>query len=258
MQSHLLLNSSDLEAASCKEDQGASVKGAHARPSVGPLYWRIGGRMRAMAEAGKSRQRGASIAPWFSRIPAIVLFVVSLVAQGQNNDPSIPPSERVSTVMARLAQADVSSVGAAIHEPPTYDLHRAVKDRRVIVQQLEFLLAQFGQVSSDGVCGTPAEVYQLEVSGGDLPYWNSLPNMGVDAAVTCPVRFSSVGRGAVRLSFVNINGDWRLRSVAFGLLRSDGGSRESMVRIVRAFLARFAPEMSEQDAAKYVDAALPR
>ena len=155
-----------------------------------------------------------------------------------------PVESLASMVMAKLIAGDTVAAVARIHEPSAWDMAHAAADRDKVVEHLGVLLKEFGKISAPRLAGTLA-YYELQVAGADVPYWQSLPNRGIDSQLTYRVNFSKVGPGIVALAFTRASGSWELRSVSLGLDRSRPESKEAMVRIGRVFLGAVAPGMSK-------------
>ena len=155
-----------------------------------------------------------------------------------------PVESLASMVMAKLIAGDTVAAVARIHEPSAWDMAHAAADRDKVVEHLGVLLKEFGKISAPRLAGTLA-YYELQVAGADVPYWQSLPNRGIDSQLTYRVNFSKVGPGIVALAFTWASGAWELRSVSLGLDRSRPESKEAMVRIGRVFLGAVAPGMSK-------------
>ncbi len=148
--------------------------------------------------------------------------------------------------MAKLIAGDPVAAVARIHEPRHWDVPHASADRRKVSEDLGVLLKEFGKISAPRVAGV-VTFYELQVAGADAPYWQSLPNAGIDSRITYRASFSRVGSGIVALAFTRASGSWELRSVSLGLDRSRPESKEAMVRIGRIFLGAIAPQMSKDE-----------
>ena len=156
-----------------------------------------------------------------------------------------------TTIMSKLVAGDHAAAIARIHEPPAWDKARVAEDRRAVTEDFAALLKDFGKISSPRVASS-ITFYELQLAGGDVDYWQSLPNHGVDARVSYNVDFSKAGPGVVAISFTRVSGDWHLRSISLGLERSRPDSKETMMKIGRVFLGRADPKMSRDQ----IDAAL--
>lgn len=172
---------------------------------------------------------------------AIFSSGVAARAAGSRVDES---DRAASTAVARLAANDLEDLVAHFHEPQNYDNIRAAEDRRKIVVDLKLLLREFGSVSAVRV-GFPPTYYRLEVAGGDIGYWSSLPNSGVAKTTTYVANFSKVGPGVISITLTEAGGKWEVRSVALGLEKRRRGSRATMLRIGRLFMAQVHPDISK-------------
>jgi hypothetical protein len=151
-----------------------------------------------------------------------------------------------SKVMAKLIAGDPVAVVARIHEPRTWDVPHASADRHKVSEDLGVLLREFGKISGPRAADN-VTFYELQVAGADVPYWQALPNVGIDSRLTYRANFSKVGPGIVALAFTKASGFWELRSVSLGLDRSRSESKEAIVRIGRIFLGVIAPQMSKDE-----------
>lgn len=163
------------------------------------------------------------------------------------SQPTANPVESLaSKVMAKLIAGDTATAVARIHEPRAWDVTRASADRHKVSEDLGVLVREFGKISAPRVAG-PVTFYELQVAGADVPYWQSLPNAGIDSRMIYRVNFSKVGPGIVALAFTKASGSWELRSVSLGLDSSRPESKGAMVRIGRTFLGVVAPRMSKDE-----------
>lgn len=174
---------------------------------------------------------------------------------GATSNTVSPPSceEDAALVISDLVAGRLQDVASRLHEPPNYSAEEAAEDRRSIGSQLQFLLNQFGEVSSPSVTASPVIFYQISLAGGDIAYWQSLPSQGVDAALTYRVKFERVGPGIVQLTLIRSHRAWQLRSIALGLESSAPDSRSTMYRIGRAFLNHMDPRMSVEQVRQALD-----
>ena len=179
----------------------------------------------------------------------IFLSIAAVIAGGgialSASQPTGDPVESlVSKVIAKLLVGDAVGAVARIHEPSAWDGARVSADRQQVSEHLGVLLKEFGKISAPRLAGTVA-FYELQVAGADLPYWQSLPNRGIDSRLTYRVNFSRVGPGIVAFEFTRASGAPELRSVSLGLDVTFPESKESMMRIGRTFLRAAAPGMSK-------------
>jgi hypothetical protein len=85
-------------------------------------------------------------------------------------------------------------------------LARASADRHKVAEDLGPLLKEFGKISAPRVAGNVV-FYELQVAGADVPYWQSLPNRGIDSRMIYGVNFSGAGPGIVALEFTKAD-EW--------------------------------------------------
>jgi hypothetical protein len=180
---------------------------------------------------------------------ALLLAAVPLgggPALGAPSSPIKPVESIASKVMAKLMAGDPAAAVARIHEPRAWEPARASADRRKVSEDLRVLLNEFGRISAPRVA-SDVTYFELQVAGADVPYWQALPNSGIDLRTTYRASFSKVGPGIVALTFTRVSGSWELRSISLGLDRSRPESKEAMVRIGRVFLRAVFPGRSHEE-----------
>lgn len=167
------------------------------------------------------------------------------------------PQAVAAQVLQLLAAGKYSEVALAMHEPPSYDPARAAEDRRDVGDHLGFLFGEFGTMSAPQLATQPLRFYKVSLSGGDLPYWQSLRNMGVDAQLTYHVSFSKLGPGVLHLTFIRGKGEWQVRSIEPGLEMQAPAARQTMLRIGRASLAKMNPPVDHQALDQMLESMFP-
>jgi hypothetical protein len=172
------------------------------------------------------------------------------LAQLLNTPPSDPVRALASDAISKLASGNASGTIAKIHEPPTWDKGRVAADRQQVTTNLVLLLKEFGTISEAQLLVGQVSFYEIQVAGADVPYWQSLPNFGMDARVTYLVKFSKAGPGVVAIALTRASGSWELRSVSLGLDRKGPHSKERMIRIGRTFLKAARPKMTKVEIEK--------
>lgn len=169
----------------------------------------------------------------------IFILVSSCLTAFSGTMPSVNSRNDIAQrVMSKLIAGDIQAAVGQIHEPATYDREHADEDRRSLSEDLAFLLQRFGNVSTPRLAQSLVEFYLIEIAGGDVPYWQSLPDFGYDARATYLVNFSKVGPGVVVIDLTRASGSWELRSIGLGLERSRPHSREIMLRIGKSFFSQ--------------------
>ena len=182
---------------------------------------------------------------------AMVLAAVLAVACGRARPPCGAPSDEV---IDELTEGSLERVADRLHEPPSWDAHSAEQDRRDLAHQLAFMVDQFGGMSSVVPVTSEVPFLHLGISGGDVPYWQSLPNQGVDASTVHRVSFAKVGPGVVALTFIR-NGDrCELRSIELGIEPSQAGASEKMMAIGRRSLEQFQPALDPETRERALEA----
>ena len=167
------------------------------------------------------------------------------------------PQAVASPVLQLLTTSKYSEVALGLHEPPSYDPARATEDRRSVGDHLGFLFGELGTMSAPRLSTEPLRFYKVSLAGGDLPYWQSLRNMGIDAELTYHVSYSKLGPGILYLTFIRANSEWQLRSIEPGLEMRTRGARETMLRIGRAFFAKVNPPVDHQALNRMLESMFP-
>jgi hypothetical protein len=188
------------------------------------------------------RRRGLLLVLTIAAVPA--MGARSAAAAAHATDAEV--DALASAVMAKLTAGKPGAAVARIHEPRAWDGQRAADDRQKVSAHLATLLKEFGKISGARPAGAVA-FYEIQNTGADVPYWQSLPRLGIDSSVVYAVKFSNVGPGIVSLTFTRVSGSWELRSVALGLDRSRPESKATMMRIGRIFLESLGLGMSKQE-----------
>jgi hypothetical protein len=177
-------------------------------------------------------------------IGTVVIAAHLSTAIGGVRAASADDSEAVlaSVVIGQLIAVNASQVAGRLHEPATWDPARVEKDRREIGRGLAVLIKGFGRISAPKP-NDVSKYYEIEVAGGDVPYWQSLPNGGLDAKLIYRVTFAKADPGVLVLGFTRASGRLELASVAFGLEPSRPHPKEQMARIGRKFLRVMMPSL---------------
>jgi hypothetical protein len=189
----------------------------------------------------------------FAVLVAIVgLFITGRSAHSKTVDPTDPTATITAGILSKLVAGTPAAAIEKLHEPPGWDKARSDSDRREVSDALVAILGDFGTISSPQIVDSVA-FYELQLAGGDLPYWQKLPNMGVDSKVTYLVDFSKVGPGVVAISLTHATGAWELRSISLGLEKNGAAARSKMEPLGRAFFARMDPGMPRDKLDELVD-----
>jgi hypothetical protein len=183
---------------------------------------------------------------------ALGLLAASAPASASTAPPSNPVESLASSILAKLVAGDVTAVTAGLHEPPNWDKARAADDRRQGAEQLGPLLEDFGKISSPKVA-KDVTFFHIQLAGGDMAYWQSLPNMGVEAKVVYRVKFAKAGPGVVTMDFIHASGTWELRGLGLGIEQERSDARETMRRLGGRFLGRLAPGKTHDEIEKALD-----
>ena len=172
----------------------------------------------------------------------VVIAVQLAMARGGVSAGSADGTEGAlaSVVIGQLVAGNAPQVAGRLHEPAKWDPARVAKDRQELGGGLAVLIKEFGRISSPKLSDV-AKYYEIKIAGGDVPYWQSLPNAGLDAKLIYRVSFAKAGPGILVLGFTRTSGRLELASIAFGLEPSRPHVKEQMARIGRTFLHFMMP-----------------
>ncbi|MCG3113084.1 MAG: hypothetical protein MCM46_14805 [Candidatus Manganitrophus sp. SB1] len=184
----------------------------------------------------------------------VVWLILSCLTAFSATDLSDSASNLAENVISKLVAGDFQEAVAQIHEPATYDGQRAAEDRRSLTNDLDLLFKEFGNPSSPKLAQSIVALHGIEIAGGDVPYWKSLPNRGVASAATYLVNFSKVGPGVIVITLTRVSGMWELRSIALGIEQNRPNSRKNMLHIGRSFFLQQDPSMHNDEIDRVLNA----
>lgn len=176
------------------------------------------------------------------RVALVLIVLATLSCNNRRTDEDITsdPAAQGARIV-QLIQADsFEEVASLLHYPATYTQQERLADQSAVANNLRFLSSEFGHLEEAVAAKEAVEFYKLSISGGDVPYWQSLPNVGQDGYLTYRAVFSKFGPGIFHITFIRAEGGWQPRSIEFGLERGQPKAGERMANIARQMVARMA------------------
>jgi len=170
----------------------------------------------------------------------IVLATISCNTQSEEGHLAPDPAAQGEQIVQLLQAENFEEVARLLHYPATYTPQERLADQAAVADSLRFLAGEVGHLDKVVVVREPVTFYKVSVSGGDVPYWQSLPNAGQDGALTYQAVFSKLGPGIFHLTFIRSGAGWQPRSIEVGLERGQPGAPERMADITRQMVARMA------------------
>ena len=167
------------------------------------------------------------------------------------------PAALSDRVRVLLQRADYAAVADLLHQPPSYGAAELTRERRAATELLTYLFAEFGIPDKMRPAEPQVVFFKISVAGASVPYWNSLPNFGVDATVTYRAQFAKVGPGILNVTFIRRNQEWGLRAVEPGLLVTEPQARDAIVRIGRGALRKMNPGIDDATLTRILDEWFP-
>ena len=176
----------------------------------------------------------------------LLLAVTLLFAAWSGCTAPTKPREVMSIASSTLADLTTGAVARAcsrIYEPSDSAPNRIAEDRKELSDLVEAVMKEVGTISGARIIHKWA-IYELQIAGADVPYWQALPNLGIDTRVAYAVNFSKIGPGILLFTFTHLSGTWELRSISFGVETSVPNARETALRIGRVLLMAMNPGLS--------------
>lgn len=192
----------------------------------------------------------------YLRLILLLLIAVTTTASC-NRDTSPEPPALAQRAVLLLQRGDYAALASLFHEPPSYEGAKLAQERQGLADVLAYLVGEFGAPTEPRAADPGIVFYKLSIAGADIPYWQSLPNFGVDQALVYRVHFGKVGPGVLAFAFIRPKGAWELRSIEFGLMPDEPQARDTMVRIGRGFLKRI-PAFDEATITRLLDEMFPQ
>ena len=148
-----------------------------------------------------------------------------------------------SFTLADLTTGAVTGACSRIYEPSDWALDRIAEDHKGLSDLVGAVMKEVGTISGGRIMHAWA-MHDVELTGGDTPYWQALPNLGIANRVTYAVNFSKIGPGVLSFTFTTLSRKWELRSISFGVETSAPNARETSIRIGRVVLMAMNPGLS--------------
>ena len=160
----------------------------------------------------------------------VPLAALSCAAQDVRDETDLRRTAR--SIVRLLSQEDVTNVASQFHYPPSYTHQQKAEDQAHVEMNLRFLLDRFGSVSDVSQLSNPIDFIEVGVSGGILPYWETLSPLQTLDFVYSAV-FGHIGAGVIKVSFFQYGAGWELRGIAFGLPMTTPDALSIMETIMR-------------------------
>lgn len=167
------------------------------------------------------------------------LTIVSATIACQR-DVSTEPAGLAQRAMSLLQRVDYAAAANLLYEPATYGPEQLARERQQLTELLAYLGGEFGPPTDPRVLDPQTAFYKLSIAGADMPYWKSLPNLGIDHVLVYQVHFARVGSGVLAFTFIRATGRWEVRSMEFGLIPDAPQARTTIVQIGRGLLRRIS------------------
>jgi hypothetical protein len=175
--------------------------------------------------------------------PGIVLILALLLTAsvGVPVDETVDSNAGAEPLALRLMEllqaGNTSAASSLFHFPASYNYEERERDRKAVQEALKALLDVFGKPVEFSIQTSAEQYYELGIFGGTMSYWESHPNAGIDAQRVYSVRFSDAGDGVVNVALFHNAGSWEVRSVGFGMTKSNDRALEIMERARNRLLA---------------------
>ncbi len=156
-----------------------------------------------------------------------IIIILSLVLLGftQNLPAEITKSGEINHLISDfflfISQTNYTSAAELFHYPPEYSPEQRQRDLKGVALLLEAFTGSFGQISRTSISTKEAEIFYLQVGGGDLQYWQK--NRETLSHVF-QVDFSNYGNGFITFTICNLNQKYEIREVKYGLSASPNSS----------------------------------
>ena len=194
---------------------------------------------------------------WRIAAVALVATILASCRAGEFDPESVPEAQEMANrAVDLLCEGDYEAVAELLHYPPSYTPEQLATDKADVRVGLELLAGEVGLCTAPEPQNQPVEFYQVGVSGGDVPYWQSLPNGGLDQSYRYKVRYGKLGDGIVQVTLVEESGKWAVRSVDLGLETAREGAREIMLDLGEKLAAALTP-LEPGDFRKRADGVVP-
>jgi hypothetical protein len=144
------------------------------------------------AADGRSVGWGAIV----TRGTRILLASLLLVAVGAADTDH--PREIADQIVGLAERPDVLGLTERFHYPPTYTQAERQADSSDLADSLRFLFERLGKPQSPRLRRVPASVYEIGLSGGTVPYWESLSPFKTHTFLYS-VQFSKAGPGFLKV-----------------------------------------------------------
>ena len=171
----------------------------------------------------------------------LILLLANGVAHPQQTSQDILIN-KASQYFKYVKNRDFYNAATLFHFPKHYSQKERKDDVHAVSKTLELFADKFGNILVANLNQTPNPFYHVMTGGGDLRYWQKHPS---SIKVIYEVTFEKESKGYVGLSFCNIDGNWEIRQVAYGIpaARSDARAR---ITIIQKEMTQLIQSLSKQ------------
>jgi len=167
---------------------------------------------------------------------ALVTFVAALGCFGPVLAEADDPHAVATRIVDLLCAGDTAAVASLLHYPPGYTKEERAADETGVRKQLDVLLQRFGKISRPEPPPEIPATIDLGVSGGSLPYYQSLGKVKLLEGAY-PVTSEHFGEAAIRVAFIKFDRGFEPFRVSFGIATSKPEARALADEIGRALSA---------------------
>ncbi len=165
---------------------------------------------------------------------AAVLLCVAGVARADNSFVT-----RADQFIRLFRQRQFRECSNHFHYPPTYTPVQLANDSTSVAHSLEVIFQELGDIGAATRGAKLTGTYlDLEVGGGDIPYWSSHPELSRVQEVIYAAQTSNEGRVLLAVHLIQFQRKWRLRSFVLLIPASRPGAQQFISELGRKMLNR--------------------
>jgi hypothetical protein len=157
------------------------------------------------------------------RVGATLLLIFALLADsGAADTADLGAARELAREAIRLAMVpNPRDLADRLHYPPVYSESERKEDSLGVSESLQFLFERLGTPRDSRLYEEPVFLYEFGVTGGTLPYWESLSPIS-SIQFVYSVLFSHAGSGFLKFVIFrpSPNSSWEIQAVSFGLPES--------------------------------------
>ncbi len=156
-----------------------------------------------------------------------IAIILSLVLMGftQNLQGEITENGEINRLILDfflyISQENYTSAAELFHYPPEYSPKQRQHDLEGVALLLNAFTGSFGQIKRRSINTKEAEIFGLQVGGGNLQYWQKHRET---LSLVYQVDFSNYGNGFITFTICNLHQKYEIREVNYGLSASQDSS----------------------------------